>query len=88
MNSVGVKYCDLRGTISKNPLYSGLHFKVPFVDKIISISTELWTADVDGVQVTTRDARRVIVDIELQKSMLLRQLPWKITANDTYPVRG
>ena len=70
VNSVGVKYSDLRGTISKTPLYSGLHFKVPFVDKITSISTELRTADVDDVQVTTQDAQRAIIDIELQYSIL------------------
>lgn len=70
VNSVGVRYSDLRGTISETPLYSGLHFKVPFVDKITSVSTELRTADVDGVQVTTQDAQRATIDIELQYSIL------------------
>lgn len=66
VNTVGVKYSDIRGTISEEPLMSGLHFKVPVVDKITNVSTELRSADIDDMQITSKDAQEVTMDIELQ----------------------
>lgn len=66
VNTVGVKYSDIRGTISEEPLDSGLHFKVPLIDKITRVSTELRSADIDDMQITTGDAQTISLDIELQ----------------------
>lgn len=70
VNHIGVRYSDIRGTIDPEPVYSGLHFKVPFVDRITTLSTELRTADVNGIEVTTQDAQRAVVDIDIQYSVL------------------
>lgn len=66
VNSVGVMYSDIKGTITEEPLNSGMHFKVPIVDKVKTLSTELRTADIDDLQITSLDAQEVTLDIEMQ----------------------
>lgn len=66
VNSVGVKYSDVRGTIAETPYKSGIHFKVPLVDKITTVSTELRAADIDDMQITSADSQEISLDIEMQ----------------------
>lgn len=66
VNTVGVRYSDIRGTITDEPYKSGLHFKVPFVDKITTVSTELRSGDIDDMQITSADSQELSIDIELQ----------------------
>ncbi len=70
VNSVGVKYSDFKGTISSRPLSSGVKVKLPVVEKITTVSTELRSANIDDIQVTTKDAQSALVDIELQYRIL------------------
>lgn len=70
VNSVGVKYNRLSGTIKNEPVSSGIKFKVPLAEKITSVSTELRSADVDEIPVTSSDAQAAIIDIELQYHVL------------------
>lgn len=66
VNTVGVKYSGVRGKITEEPYKSGLHIKVPIIDKITNVSTELRSADIDDMQITSADSQEVSIDIELQ----------------------
>lgn len=66
VNTVGVKYSDMRGTVTEEPLNPGVHMKIPFVDRVTKVSTELRSADIDDLQITTEDAQAVTIDIEMQ----------------------
>jgi len=70
VNSVGVKYSDFKGTISSQPLLSGIKFKLPIIEKITTVSTELRSANIDDIQITTQDAQTALIDIELQYRIL------------------
>lgn len=70
VNSVGVKYSDIRGTISEDAYRSGLHVKIPFIDKMTTVSTELRSADIDDMQITSADSQEITLDIELQYRVL------------------
>lgn len=70
VNSVGVKYSNIRGTITETPYKSGIHFKTPLVDKITTVSTELRSADIDDMQITSADSQQISIDIELQYRVL------------------
>lgn len=65
VNSVGTKVNRLQGTINEEPLASGVHVKKPW-EKVSSVSTELRSADIDDLVITTKDAQSMSIDIELQ----------------------
>lgn len=66
VNNVGVKYSNFKGTVSEQALPSGVIFKLPFTEKVTTVSTELRSADIDDIQVTTKDSQNALVDIEMQ----------------------
>ncbi len=70
VNSVGIKYSDFKGTINEQPLISGVKFKLPIIEKITTVSTELRSANIDDIQITTKDAQTALIDIELQYRIL------------------
>lgn len=65
VNSVGTKVNRLQGTIHEESLGSGIHIKKPW-EKVSSVSTELRSADIDDLVITTKDAQSMSIDIELQ----------------------
>lgn len=66
VNSVGTKVHKLNGTIHEEPLQSGIHLKIPFIEKVSHVSTELRSADIDDMTITTKDAQSLTIDIEMQ----------------------
>lgn len=70
VNSVGVRYNRASGAVSETPVTSGVKFKAPLIQEIKSVSTELRGADVDDINVTTKDAQTANIDIELQYHVL------------------
>lgn len=66
VNSVGTKINKYTGKIHEDVLPSGVHFRLPVVEKISYLSTELRYADIDDMAVTTKDAQGLTIDIEMQ----------------------
>lgn len=66
VNSVGTKINTIDGVVYDEPLQSGIQFKIPFVEKISYVSTELRSADIDDMTITTKDAQSLTIDIEMQ----------------------
>ena len=65
-NNVGIKYNAFNGGVQETTLPNGIHFKIPFVDKIYNISTELNTVAIEKVTTQTKDAQYVDTTLDVK----------------------
>lgn len=65
-NNVGVRYNAFNGGVQQQTLPSGVHFKIPFVDHIYNISTELNTVMIDRVTTQTKDGQYVDTTLDVK----------------------
>ncbi len=64
-NSVGIKYSKFTGT-SEETLPEGLHFKIPFVERVEIIDTKVQERTVKDVSVQTKDAQWVNMTVNVK----------------------
>lgn len=64
-NTVGVRYSAINGT-SNDTLNEGVHFVVPFVDKVYTIDTTVQERTDEGISIQTKDAQWVKVTVNVK----------------------
>lgn len=64
-NTVGVRYSAINGT-SNDTLNEGIHFIVPFVDKVYTIDTTVQERTDEGISIQTKDAQWVKVTVNVK----------------------
>lgn len=80
-NHVGIRYSYIEGTSSKT-LGEGMHFLVPFVDKLICIDTKVQESYITNISVQTKDAQYLKVDFDVKFKVN------KTDANKVYAAYG
>lgn len=64
-NTVGVRYSAINGT-SNDTLNEGIHFVVPFVDKVYTIDTTVQERTDESISIQTKDAQWVKVTVNVK----------------------
>lgn len=80
-NYVGIRYSYLNGT-SSTTLGEGMHFLLPFVDKLICIDTKVQESYITDISVQTKDAQYLKVDFDVKFKVN------KTDANKVYAAYG
>ncbi|MDO4432790.1 MAG: prohibitin family protein [Aerococcaceae bacterium] len=84
-NHVGIVYNAFSGGVQDKTLSNGMYFKMPFVDKIYTISTELNTVTLESVTTQTLDGQYIetTVDVKYQISQDSAMEAFKLYKQDT-----
>lgn len=65
-NNVGIRYNAFAGGVQERSLANGFHIKMPFVDKIYLLSTEVETVRVPEVTTQTNDAQWIKSEFDVK----------------------